>query len=617
MKKAISFVLMICLATTLFAGPVSRETALKVAQKVFNTSPATKGVVSTSLSITWDGEFEATRGVIDPAFYVVSRDGGGFVIVSGNDNIQPVLAFSFENPFKVEDMPANVRWWMEELKGYARSAAYPSPRALEEWAAYTDTKAVIPGAEIVSEFTGSRTNLWNQTDPANLFAPTVDVQGEKSVCGCVPLAFSEIMAWFGTNNKMAPDTYTGTIPAYTYQAGNPSTLLFDYDWTIPAHVITPTHDWAALKALANTDPDEFYGATGDVANDVGHLVYDVGTILQVQYNKSAFGGTSGNLGRIEQLATMMGYAKNALPKRRENYSGNEWVSMLSAEIDNHPVYYEGEDVTSHGGHAFVADGYATTTGGIKVIHFNFGWGGSCNGYYDCLTDLDDGHYNFFLRNVALFGFVPDLSAATSVVKRLSYFSYNGVDGGLFHTSGTIDYDPILTFKNVQNLGSTDYTGFIFCYRVDKTGAPQGGYLVNVSGGAIPVLAYIGSCDIDPYVSFTPVLGDKYALFYRNEADALTPLEGDQVGRILTEVPLYPAAFIKTEATYDAGDYFVFALTNHNYQYYDATWTITTPGGVSTDYTQQDYRVQLTASGDYKIEVTIPGQEKVTAYIHVN
>jgi len=614
MKKAISFVLMICLATTLFAGPVSRETALKVAQKVFNSSPATKGVVSTSLSITWDGEFEATRGVIDPAFYVVSRDGGGFVIVSGNDNIQPVLAFSFENPFKVEDMPANVRWWMEELKGYARSAAYPSPRALEEWAAYTDTKAVIPPAEIVSEFTDSRTNLWDQADPANLYVPKVTVQASKSVCGCVPLAFSEIMAWFGTENQTV---YAGEIPSYTYQAANPGTGYFDYSFTVPAHDITATHDWGFLKVLAHTDPADFYAAGPPISEDLGHLVYDVGTILQVHYNMGAYGGTSGNLGRIEQLATMMGYAKNALPKRRENYSGNEWVSMLTAEINNHPVYYEGEDVGSGGGHAFVADGYATTTGGIKVIHFNFGWGGSCNGYYDCLTDLDDGHYNFFLRNIALFGFVPDVSATTSVVKKLSYFCYDGVDGGLFHTGGTIDYDPELTFKNIQNLGSADYTDFIYCYRVDKTGARQGGYLFNVSGGAIPVTNYIPSFAFEPYVGFTPVLGDKFAMFYKNEEDVLTPIEGDTVGRILTEVPLYPAAFIKTEDSYAVGDYFVFALTNHNYQYNDATWTITTPGGVSTDYAQQDNRVLLTAAGDYKIEVTIPGQEKVTAYIHVN
>ena len=66
-----------------------------------------------------------------------------------------------------------------------------------------------------------------------------------------------------------------------------------------------------------------------------------------------------------------------------------------------------------------------------------------------------------------------------------------------------------------------------------------------------------------------------------------------------------------------GDYFVFQLTNHHYQYDAATWTVTDPGGTSTDYTMDDYHVRLSAAGEYKITVSIPDKEKITTFITVN
>jgi hypothetical protein len=44
--------------------------------------------------------------------------------------------------------------------------------------------------------------------------------------------------------------------------------------------------------------------------------------------------------------------------------------------------------------------------------------------------------------------------------------------------------------------------------------------------------------------------------------------------------------------------------------------VTDPSGTSTDYTMDDYRVELSTAGEYKITVSIPGQEKVTAFIKV-
>ena len=113
------------------------------------------------------------------------------------------------------------------------------------------------------------------------------------------------------------------------------------------------------------------------------------------------------------------------------------------------------------------------------------------------------------------------------------------------------------------------------------------------------------------------MGDKIAIYYKPEgASGYSPIEYEKNGKILGEIPFFPAAFIKTETSYSVGDYFVFQLTNHNYQYDTATWTVTDPSGTSTDYTMDDYHVELSTAGEYKITVSIPGQEKVTAFIKV-
>ena len=630
MKKIVLIISMSLVGIALCANPVTPEKALQVASKVFASGPSTKAVDASLLQIVWDGEFEpATKAAQDPAFYVVSRPGGGFVIVSGNDNMQPVLAFSFENEFKVEGMPTNVRWWMEELKGYARSAVSPTPEILEAWDAFAETKAVIPSDQIdpLTEFTGSRTNLWSQDGPANLLTPTVPESGQgKSVCGCVPLALAEIMAWFGTSNKSELDE-NKYILSYDYLAYDHSTSGFTKEYIVPQHLLTRTHQWANLKALSSHS--DFMAAptaqASDLGTDVGNLVYDIGTILQVEYNESlgAAGGTSGNLGQLERLTSYMYYNKAALPKRRENYTSSEWITMLVAEIAKHPVYYTGQDTNNGGGHAFVADGYATTTTGKRVIHFNFGWGGTCNGYYDCLTDVQTTNHNlnFFKDNSALFGFVPDTGGATTSIIKLGLI-YNGTVGGVSLAAGSSVTDDIvnLTVDCLENIGSAQFVGYIYSGTVNYGGARtgiQGAYLpVNVSDNYLVGMLYdFGSWGVPRMAS--PVLGDKYAFFYKPDGDENYYLiEGGSSGQVIAELPYYPAAFIKKNAEYHPNDDFVFELTNHDYRYGNASWTITNPDGVTNTYPQSDHKVKLTQTGWYTISVSTPGQETITAYINV-
>ena len=45
--------------------------------------------------------------------YIFQIEPNGFIMVSGDDRVQPMLAYSFESSFVMEDMPSTVSWMID------------------------------------------------------------------------------------------------------------------------------------------------------------------------------------------------------------------------------------------------------------------------------------------------------------------------------------------------------------------------------------------------------------------------------------------------------------------------------------------------------------------------
>ena len=80
MKRIITIILAVILfgGLSLQAAPVSKSRAMDIAKKIFASQTATKAVGD--VKFIWDGEDIATKSTLDPAFYVFTRDNGGFEI---------------------------------------------------------------------------------------------------------------------------------------------------------------------------------------------------------------------------------------------------------------------------------------------------------------------------------------------------------------------------------------------------------------------------------------------------------------------------------------------------------------------------------------------------------
>ena len=59
---------------------------------------------------------EVIKEESEDLFYIFHLDPHGFVMISADDRTAPILAYSFDNPFPLEDIPPNVSWVLGKYK---------------------------------------------------------------------------------------------------------------------------------------------------------------------------------------------------------------------------------------------------------------------------------------------------------------------------------------------------------------------------------------------------------------------------------------------------------------------------------------------------------------------
>ena len=601
MRKTIFTLFLLGISLIAAAGPVSRDRALNVARQMFDAqNPATKASdTGSQLNV-----------LVEDDIYVIERQGGGFVIVAGNDAASPILGFSFENNFRTEGMPDNVRWWMDHLRRVSRSATQASAEIMRRWDAFDPTKSKPNQNQVTNRFTDNHTVQWNQTDPANLLCPTAPGESHRAVCGCLPLAISEVMVWFGY-----PEKGNGTLPSY--QSGDWWTGF----WTVNGYELDYYYNWPAMQACDT--PNKFYNAQDPAKSSIAHLVHDVGVMIKASYSYE-YGTGAYSEDVIDPMTKYMGYNSAARLLYANSYNEQTWNSMLTAEVEKHPLVFCGYSYGSMGndaGHAYVLDGYGDYNG-TRVFHFNMGWGGDCNGYYYGKSQ-DIGDYNFDDELQAFFDLIPATPESFDYPEATLGF-YEGyssetsqTEGGIRITSASGSSRTVSLF-NIKNLGATPFTGKVYLQWVDKDGK-QKDLLLMKDFNDSPIQPGHTNARIQKTVTLGSglELGDRLVpLFSRDgSTGGVEDFIAADDGSILTSAPLVDAAFIDAKAAYYAGDYFEFKLKNCGYRYGDATWYITGPTGSTSSYKQSTGKVMLSASGRYKVKV-VTAQESIITYVTV-
>ena len=414
--KLVPFLMCMFAFTAVKANPVDMQTAREIGAKFVNGSTAMRTTANNLRHVT---TYRTDNNVA--AFYVFNMS-NGFVIVAADDCSIPILAYSEEGPFNVDNIPVQMEGY---LQVYRKEIQYGIERRLsgdetivKQWNMLRRTGKPF-GTRSTTAVEPLLSETWNQSCYYNALCPE-DPDGPCGhvYAGCVATAMGQIMHYWkypvvgSGSHTYYPDGY----PEQTANFG------------------ATTYDW-------NNMPDNLTSSSSSTQiNAVATLLWHCGIAVNMMYSPSGSGAYSDDVPYA--MTEYFNYSDVLYGQYKEdNYT---WLSMVKSNLDlGLPLYYSGSDVNGAGGHAFVCDGYDAN----DYLHFNWGWSGSGNNAYFAVDALNVGNYQFNNYNYALFNIRPQTGNSYQITAEASPAEGGTVTGGGMYYEGRLctltavsDYD---------------------------------------------------------------------------------------------------------------------------------------------------------------------------------
>lgn len=365
-------------------------------------------------------EFIEQGGILDMA---VLQFDVGFLIMSAEDAVMPVLAYDFEHNIDLSNLAPGVEMFLsiyqQEIAAARRAQSAQSEKIKAEWEALrhpssrgTRTETVV--APLIH-------SLWNQDRYYNQLCPrdeNAPYGNDGHVPnGCVSVAMSQIIYYY-----RYPETGLGSHTNHTDYGNfhvNFSQQHYNYD--------------------AMCDELSHYN------NEVAKLIFHCGTAVDMMYGTTGSGAYSTDVPNA--LSSYFRYSTDSKYLKKDHYSNSEWHYMLMNDLNAlHPVFYSGS--SEEGGHAFICDGYNSD----EYFHFNFGWGGSGNGFFLTESNNPDDEIvgGFSTGQAAIFNIYPLENSYPTYCQNRTITAANGSleDGsGIYQYQDKSNCTYIITYSD--------------------------------------------------------------------------------------------------------------------------------------------------------------------------
>ena len=353
MKKVLFLAFALIAVAQLWAGPVDAVTARETAQR-FVQEKCYNGRLNSPLAgqLTL-AHTEWNSQKLDRAVFYVFNTSCGYIIVSGDDRAEAILAYG-DQPFDINKIPCNMRAWLDTYK-----------EQLEYLQAHEDLQVEKPSMMApmmsIASVEPLLTAMWDQSSP---YWNQCRFQGVQCMTGCPATSAAMVFHYW-----KYPDFETNEVPAYQCYIGLAGSPYI----TIP--VLPPvTFDWDNMLDIYWGNP---YSTVQ--ANAVATLMRYVGQAEHMGYGPDASGLHVDSTGLIVEAFKFFEYDKETvrLVKKTSQYSNAQWAAMIQQELaERRPIVYCA--ISSGGGHAFNVDGYDQQS---NMYHINWGWSGSYNSYF--------------------------------------------------------------------------------------------------------------------------------------------------------------------------------------------------------------------------------------------
>ena len=362
-KHALLLLMLLPLALGLSARPVDMSTAMQEAKSFLMQQRGGNSALKVAskaprLLSTGDQSY----------YYVFNIDGGGFVIVSGDDRTVPILGYSDEGSFDENKIPANMKAWLGSYAEQIKALDKMSDSQVASMLA-APRNASVPTRNSIAPMITTRWDqarpYWNKCPEFMDIDENGDTVGELAYTGCVATSMSQVMKYH--NWPLRP---TKTIPSYqlTIASGEDYNVTYDFVMTDSLPVID--FDWAHML-------DSYTGGESEVYTDaVANLMVYAGYAVKMQYGTSSSAAYTDDI--LPAFTKYFAYDKSKIQLVfRTDYTQDVWDDMIYNELaEGRPMVYNGT-AGSGGGHSFVCDGYEYG----NYFHINWGWGGMGNGYF--------------------------------------------------------------------------------------------------------------------------------------------------------------------------------------------------------------------------------------------
>lgn len=459
---------------------------------------------STDLRLVWKGPGRTSRTTAEPPFYVFNRgEKQGFVIIAGENTVNPILAYAIEGTFRTEGMPPNLQSWALSQSQYIDRVRQSGQTATSETVARWNAPRAGEGEAI-----DLQTPNWNQFEPYNLGCPTY--LDRHTLTGCVGTATAIVMGY-----HRWPLKGKGTIPGY---------FSAHHQIQIPDLTLGETYQWNLMPYIDDTPLQE---DNPDQVRAISTFMYHVAVMVRSDFGIDYTGTTLAP--PTNRLPMYMGYRPDLMYLERKHFSPTVWNQMVREEIEaGRPLVYDG--VTDHNeGHAFVIDGFDGEFFGV-----NWGWSGMSNGYYD-LANLTPGEqgsggsasgHGFNQLQGAIFRIQPLREGdVVETAPELHYTLNAKYPTGLELEEGTqlpIQAGKPFTVRTgrVQNLGHGNFTGDFHLVLTDSQGKVKQTFYrhheadVMPSWGAFPLYSLKNRIEIT--LTEDPAPGDRLRIISRED-----------------------------------------------------------------------------------------------------
>lgn len=334
--------LLLLIAATTFAGPISPQKAQEIASSFWKKIAPQKSELRMQPAPRSGRSTNRTSDTSENQNYYIftEENSKGFIIISGDDELSPIVGYSTTETRTDEQMPEPLIEWLEMYDQYVDAVRAGKAAPLQR----STGKRIEPLLK----------TTWDQGSPYNKLCPKVGTQTTPT--GCTTTAVAQVMKYHSWPQKPKR--------SITWE----SNITGEKEYI---DITKHTYNWDNML-------NSYKGIySNENATEVAQLMVDVGKAIKSSYALEGTGAHTSSA--IYALVNIFDYSSQARVYKRSEHTNELWMDVLRDNLEaRRPILYFGYNFQNTSGHAFVCDGIDEN----DMLHINWGWGGSYDGFFD-------------------------------------------------------------------------------------------------------------------------------------------------------------------------------------------------------------------------------------------